>query len=51
MTLISNETSCSIAFQKQLQCILYGAYDGFIERVRQTVCVDGLTEIVAEGEC
>uniref|UniRef100_A0A4W5MS38 Thrombospondin-like N-terminal domain-containing protein n=1 Tax=Hucho hucho TaxID=62062 RepID=A0A4W5MS38_9TELE len=40
---------CSTALQRQyVRC---GAYVGFIERMRRTVCVDGLTEMVAEGEC
>jgi hypothetical protein len=54
ITLISNETlllPCSIALQRQSQCVLCGAYVGLIEGMRQTVCIDGLTETVAEGEC
>jgi hypothetical protein len=34
----------------QLLCVLCGAYVGFIECMRQTLCVDGLTEMVAEVE-
>ena len=51
---LSNETlrmPCSTALQRQLQCVLCGAYVGFIERMGQTVCVDGVPETVAEGEC
>jgi hypothetical protein len=47
-TFISNETlrlPCSIT----LQCIHCGV--GFMERMHQTVCVDDLTEMVAEAEC
>ena len=34
---------CRIVLQRQLQYFLCGAYVGFIEHMRQTVCVDGLT--------
>ena len=48
--LVSNWTlclPCSIALQ--LQCVMCGVE--CIERVSKTVCVNGLTEMVAEGEC
>jgi hypothetical protein len=37
--------------QMQSHCVRCGAYIGFIERMRQIVCIDRLTEMVAEGEC
>ena len=56
-TFISNEKHCvclaAIALRRQPQCVLCGrcVHLGFIKHMCQTVCVDGLTEMVAEGEC